>query len=969
MHSKRVLRTTILSIILVLSSLLPSLIITHSISAESIVGETTFYFKDVSTTDLENDLDFGAPVSIVMPTKKADSTYPPKLLKLNTSKTTEEMQYWLLTWSLYLFSQFDENLTDELGDFGDIFQGFEILLPHPYRIVGSYTNDGNDTLEITGDVVFDLHFSTFRTQNIGKILKDKVKVGLYTLGDFLPSEVKNKTTTIKSSGILINSISQQIITLENVNFYLQPGKSLLFTVELLQKDKLIFNFLKSRYDEERIINILTRLGNFLENRSRNEKFQDLGTIIKEAIPIIEEFNFSINDIDTFINTFRSSSFVYDSVNHPSSVTLNIRLPEEPENSVLYYLHDGSVMDEIQPFENSTQKKDQIKKEQLMWQGPSLERNKIIKEATAKLYINHKDLLFRLLNIIRGKVKITASLFDNDKNIGTAEQSLGRTLFNLFGKPDIPVKFKFNISNVEIENGHNISLKISSNIGSRFNGFGTTRGATLFYDSTNYPSTLSLQFKDTDHIKINTVENPSNGKIVPGGSAHYEIDIISKFDDEITVEVKDNKKENWDVTITNDNFNIDASGTAKTSIYVNSTDNTKNAYGESIDLTFIVAGKTGIARQKTSVEISEDAVKYDINIIEYTESKNLKKGSSGSFYFIIQNNNTGAEDDVDSYEIDATSENNWNIKKTDSIDDLRIGEKTGSSEILVVVAVPKNTSKKSDTINFTVISVNNPNTKASVEVTVDVIEATLFESIYEFFESSSDSMGLDEIFGSYGPHALAAIIGIIVIFLIIILIFFLTRKVINIICEERIKEIDPNDHATFKITIENPSKKEKTYEVSTVNNPISDKWEKAIDSDKITIGGKKAKSVFLIIKPTEKSNPNDWTETKVNVKLSGRRKSEEITTMTMLKDGKTLLKISDVFTWPKSIIPGDRITTSFKIYNKGNITARKVLVKLFINGKEKNKTEVNIPSGGYADIKMPWIGLKGKNGLYLKLIEQ
>ena len=142
-----------------------------------------------------------------------------------------------------------------------------------------------------------------------------------------------------------------------------------------------------------------------------------------------------------------------------------------------------------------------------------------------------------------------------------------------------------------------------------------------------------------------------------------------------------------------------------------------------------------------------------------------------------------------------------------------------------------------------------------------------------------------------------------------------------------------------------------------------------DSDKITIGGKKAKSVFLIIKPTEKANPNDWTETKVNVKLSGRRKSEEITTMTMLKDGKTLLKISDVFTWPKSIIPGDRITTSFKIYNKGNITARKVLVKLFINGKEKNKTEVNIPSGGYADIKMPWIGLKGKNGLYLKLIEQ
>ena len=92
-------------------------------------------------------------------------------------------------------------------------------------------------------------------------------------------------------------------------------------------------------------------------------------------------------------------------------------------------------------------------------------------------------------------------------------------------------------------------------------------------------------------------------------------------------------------------------------------------------------------------------------------------------------------------------------------------------------------------------------------------------------------------------------------------------------------------------------------------------------------------------------------------------------MAMLKDGKTLLKITDVFTWPKEFKKGDRITTSFKLENKGNITARNVNAVLYINAKEKNKVEVTIPIGGYADIRMPWIAIKGKNKLHIKAIEQ
>ena len=42
----------------------------------------------------------------------------------------------------------------------------------------------------------------------------------------------------------------------------------------------------------------------------------------------------------------------------------------------------------------------------------------------------------------------------------------------------------------------------------------------------------------------------------------------------------------------------------------------------------------------------------------------------------------------------------------------------------------------------------------------------------------------------------------------------------------------------------------------------------------------------------------------------------------------------------------------------------IKVRLFINGKEKNKVEdIIIPARGYADISIPWIANKGKNYEY------
>ena len=85
-----------------------------------------------------------------------------------------------------------------------------------------------------------------------------------------------------------------------------------------------------------------------------------------------------------------------------------------------------------------------------------------------------------------------------------------------------------------------------------------------------------------------------------------------------------------------------------------------------------------------------------------------------------------------------------VTNTESVKDLKIDDKTGSEEILVIVSVPKNTTLKSDIITFT-ISSDNGDAFAEVNVTVLLLDQDILESIYEFFESASNTLGLGEIF--------------------------------------------------------------------------------------------------------------------------------------------------------------------------------------------------------------------------------
>ena len=122
-----------------------------------------------------------------------------------------------------------------------------------------------------------------------------------------------------------------------------------------------------------------------------------------------------------------------------------------------------------------------------------------------------------------------------------------------------------------------------------------------------------------------------------------------------------------------------------------------------------------------------------------------------------------------------------------------------------------------------------------------------------------------------------------------------------------------------------------------------------------------KAVFLTVKPTRFVKQDDWAEVKIEAKPLDKSKMAEISVVATIKDAKPEIHIVGVFHWPKFFKKGDRIVTSFRVENRGNASADNVDVILYVKGEEKNKVEsITIPRDGYAEVKMPWIALRGKN---------
>ncbi len=992
MHSNRALRASLLSFLLVLGSL--TAFTAPTASAESTGERTDLYFTEYSTIFSEvlsfifpDEFDSGgddyygddsffpnitSQMDTIRPTQEKDSIWLPNLFIDNESRlilpdpNLEKYLELILMWVVYNNPDLVKNFTQGDPILESILNDIDFELVNPFRVNEDFTYEGNETVELTGKIIFDLYL-----KSKSRILKkDNIKVTISKatsiLGlDVFSEEIKNETAIIKTS-LLPNRIKKQQIEidLENQTVTIEPGDTLRFSVELIPDERFVGRILKIA---ENVFDLGG--GKYLRKRAEvlSDKLLPIRRKIGENISMLLDMTnisldgetnislldfISVTDLAELTDAIRGSAFIFASNSHPSRVILPVDLTSGNENRKVFYLHSENVMDTSQP--SGTEANVALTSTATIWNGQTLgNRNRIIDDVSVNLFIRN----------LRTKKPVVVTLFDDTTEIKTSEpQDVG---FDISAND--PITFTFNDLDYELFYDHRLNLGVSLANGT---SAGLLRKTQLLYDSENHPSSITVTFSETDNIQCTITSDPEEEKIIPGGELQYTLYIESVYDDDIDLDITDEKNGEWSYSVVDDvPISIKAGETEEINIIVTSDNNKNEAYGDMIDLTFIVSGKTGIAQNRTTVEVSEDAIEYDVGIIGQDESKNIKKGKNGIFYFIIENKNTGAEDDVDSYTITADSKNNWEVDSTDVIKDLIKGESTDLEDILVVVTVPKNTTFNSDVITVTVTSDSDPEAFAVINVTVNIIESSVFESITKFFEKAANKLGFDDIFGSkYAPLALVFILAIILILIIIILILILKRKTVQIICTERIEEIDPDGEAVFEITLKNPTRKTKIYEITSKVNPPSKKWQTATDREKITIASHKSESILLVAKPVETIETNDWTEVSLNVKVSGKKKSEQIITMVMVKEGKTILRIKDVFSWPREFKKGNRIITSFKLENKGGISARNVKVVLFINGKQKNKVEVTIPSGGYADVKIPWIALKGKNELQLKAIE-
>ena len=891
------------------------------------------------------------------PTKTNDSEYPPTLRKFIDLFFGGDLKTFIK--SLLSGEELDENMFIE---FEELILGMMFSLDS-FR--GLYVYNGEESISLNGEVVFNLYFSSplnyiidSDTANISFIVYD------VDLNDFT---IEPKIT--KSASVLIKR--QLLSPLKNptlyeipitVNTELEPGNIIMVDIDIVAGERHLFDYIDEIDISELGLNETLEVLAELINSTEIPELAPLADMLLDLSAALTE-DFSTEDITSILENL-TSSFIYDSVSHPSSLTIPKPIGSANEENIkTYYLHGDNVMDET-PADGDT--KEVNLKNVAKWDGPALGRSKVIKDATASLYIDHQDL-FRFLNFIKGPIKVTASLLHEGEEISSSTEEFGKTtIINMFTKPSEATTFSFSDINQEIAYGDSLSLKVVTN-GTKFGILNFRRNVNLLYGSSDFPSSLIIKFDETDNINISGDE--SDKKIVAlSESIEYNLTVTSEFAEDITMAVYDfssNENNKWDLVIVPESFSIDAGGQETVIVTVTSKDDDLYAYdrGDQLNVTFAAEGKAGKGLFEAEVEISEDAIEYDIDVTVDPLKQEIRHGENNTYIFTIINNNTGLL--PDSYAIEAESKHNWASFSVDN-DDLNGIAPGEGVQVEVTISVPQYTDITSDKLTF---KVEGEQTSVIINVTTIVAGPNILEGLYRFFESLGEDMGLDEALGSSANAAifLASIVFIIIFLFIIILVYFLTIKYVNVVCLKRIKEISPDEEAKFEITINNPYKYKLSYEVSVVKDPSNKGWKASLDTEGIVLESKQSKTVTLTVKPTDFVKPDDWVEIGVVAKVVEKQKTAKLSTVTSIKDAKPELRISGMIHWPTTFKKGDKVTTSFKLRNEGNAAASNVRVVLYVNGKEKNKVEgITIPCGAYADIEIPWIAVKGKNEVNIEV---
>jgi len=632
-----------------------------------------------------------------------------------------------------------------------------------------------------------------------------------------------------------------------------------------------------------------------------------------------------------------------------------------ENVDILYLKDDFKISKGKP-EGETLREKISTRSSSKWISPPIERNKIIKNITAELYIHYPKLLY-----LRD-IEIRASLIDensNNKVIANDTKSIDRTnLYELINRgPETPTVFNFREfeADEEIFYDHNLSLEITVVKKPLL----SLRPVKLLYNSERYPSHIKYVYNETENIKI--LEFEDKKEVYAGGSAEFNINIESEHADKLNIDIGETNREgNWNFTWNPKSTEVKSDSTTTVTVTVTSNAQDESAYKdkEYITLIFNSTGKTGIDSTTASVYVRKSAVEYDIELIAPKDIK-IKHGQNKTFEFIIKNKNTGFL--TDSYRFNISSENEIysTFNHTTEVPVYK-NEPENERSVNITISIPAYTDISKDKLTLEITSIqsiyNANKTSWIYKLNVTIITPNIFENIYHFFEKLSEKIGLNDYIGDYGAWLLIGLSAIIIMILVTIVILIIKRKFATLICHERTKEITSYEKAEFEISLKNPYKETLTYDIKLeIDDEINERWDIELERDQITVESKASDVIRFTVKPTDYVKKEDYAEVRVIVKPINKSRKSKLDTTTVIKDSKIDIKISGVIHWPRIFNKGDRVESSFKLFNRGDVSAENLTVVLLLNGKEKSKVEnVTIPRGGYADIKIPWIAKKGKN---------
>ena len=929
-------KTCIISITLLLSSLsffilIPSTVIADEGSAQ------TLYFSQFNLTEYTETLQ-PTKMLTALPDSVNESYFPPIL------GNSEDFANWILFW--FLFKSFDIEGLDEF-DFLELFD--------PFKIEQIYTFEGEEDVRIAGEMKFDLFFATNLPIKLG--FTDQVQI-IVSLNQ---EELKNVSTKIDPR-FFGGKIQKQTIRIDGFDFSLEGGDELLFTIKMLNGDKPIGSVIKNR-DLDTIIETADIIADSLIEQDTFPTLKEFGTVIKEFINASNsgDVNITLDDIAELVNAMRASALVFGSSQYPSSVTLPSKISDEENIKEYYLVSEGKLTDE-KP--DSEQGERVSLKEPQRWTGPGPTRYKIIKGATASLYLDYRDLL-RVLNL--AKARVNATLIYDNTTISSTEIELDKTTILTPLLQNIePSILTFDFEEMEIQNDKDFILEIGVPSDVKFGplDLGIYRNVNLLYDSSTYSSFLSVKFEETDHIKME-LDSDQDQDIITGGTAKYILNVTSDFNDTIFIEVATKDKSgDWafnhpeSVQVSTDNYSL-------VPIQIIHENEELSAYDRDyIEIGLNVAGTRGFASKQGLVRVKKEAVDFNISV-DFPSKNEVKHGEKGKYTFVIENSNTGLL--PDSYEIDAYSENDWKVELNydeSEIENVQVGE---DFVVEAIIFVPSYTEVSSDRLTLEITSIESGNyieeKTFEIHVKTKVILPNALEHFYHAFENAAKSVGLDDVLGDSAAAFLIFIVFFLIFIFLFIFFILLFRKYVEIICLDRVLEIDPESAGVFDLKIFNPTKERLTYEIFAEKLTNSEGWDVSIEPGTISVDSKQSQFVKLTVLPTDNVKSNDWIEVKITAKPIDKKKPSGISVVTSVTPEKPKLDISGVYHWPRIFKKDSIVKTSFRVRNNGKVSANNVKIILNINGKEKNKVEdINIPRGGYAEIEIPWIAVKGKNHL-------